>query len=66
LKEFSRLKPNTQTDDLDDLLTTGLQKYRKAIVKLFAGKKKPETIKEIERTTQAYRTEGQRNCKCSD
>ena len=63
LKEFKRLQPNTATDDIEDLLTSELQKYRKAIIKVLSKKKKTTFSKEIEDASVHYRTESQRNCK---
>ena len=63
LKEFKRLQPNTATDDIEDLLTSELQKYRKAIIKVLSKKKKTTFLKEIEDASVHYRTESQRNCK---
>ena len=65
LKEFKRLQPNTATDDIEDLLTSGLQKYRKAIIKVLSKKKKTTFSNEIEDASVHYRTESQRNCKLS-
>jgi hypothetical protein len=42
LKEFERLEPNTPIRDLVELLTAGLQEYRKAIISLLKSKKKPD------------------------
>ena len=53
LKEFTRLQPNTATDDIEDLLTSELQKYRKAIIKVLSKKRKP-TLKEIEDASVHY------------
>lgn len=63
LKELKRFLPNTATDDIEDLLTSGLQKYRKAIIKVLSKKKKTTFLKEIEDASVHYRTESQRNCK---
>ena len=54
LKEFNRLQPNTATDDIEDLLTSGLQKYRKAIIKVLSKKKKTTFLKEIEDASVHY------------
>ncbi|KAL5010832.1 hypothetical protein ScPMuIL_013137 [Solemya velum] len=61
IKEFQRLKPNTSSDDIEALLMDGLRKYRKAIVKLLNGKKKPEFLMKMEKTKSLYLTENQRN-----
>ena len=54
LKEFKRLQPNTATDDIEDILTSGLQKYRKAIIKVLSKKKKTTFLKEIEDASVHY------------
>ncbi|KAL5014749.1 hypothetical protein ScPMuIL_009019 [Solemya velum] len=48
-------------DDIEALLTDGLQKYRKAIVSLLNGKKRPEFLMKMEKTKSLYHTENQRN-----
>lgn len=63
LKEFRRLKPNTPLDDLEELFTIGLKKYREAIIKLLNGKKKPGYLTEIESVRAYFRIESQRDCK---
>ncbi|OPL33421.1 hypothetical protein AM593_01980, partial [Mytilus galloprovincialis] len=61
LKEFQRLEPNTDSNDLVELLTEGLQKYRKGIVGIMKAKKKPAFLVAIDEAAKHYRTEGQRN-----
>ncbi|CAC5426220.1 unnamed protein product [Mytilus coruscus] len=61
LKEFQRLKPNTPLDDLEELFTIGLKKYREAIMKLLNGKKKPGYLTEIESVRAYFRIESQRD-----
>ncbi|XP_071173906.1 sterile alpha motif domain-containing protein 3-like isoform X2 [Mytilus edulis] len=61
LKEFQRLEPNTDSNDLVELLTEGLQKYRKGIVGIMKAKKKPDFLVAIDEAAKHYRTEGQRN-----
>ncbi|XP_061192221.1 sterile alpha motif domain-containing protein 3-like isoform X2 [Saccostrea echinata] len=61
LDEFKRLCPNTVTDDIEELMGESLRKYRKAVLKVNTGKKKPTFLKEIEHTSAQYRTESQRN-----
>lgn len=63
LREFERLEPNTPSNVLADLLSVGLTKYRKGIVRLLKSKKKHDLLSQIEETSQHYRTEGQRSCK---
>ncbi|XP_048750341.2 uncharacterized protein LOC125662203 [Ostrea edulis] len=61
LREFERLEPNTPSNVLADLLSVGLTKYRKGIVRLLKSKKKHDLLSQIEETSQHYRTEGQRS-----
>lgn len=60
LNGFSRI---LQHMILKTYLTSGLQKYRKAIIKVLSKKKKTTFLKEIEDASVHYRTESQRNCK---
>ncbi|CAG2196622.1 unnamed protein product [Mytilus edulis] len=59
LKEFPRLEPNTASNDLVEMLTEGLQKYRKGIGGVLKGKKKPDFLVAIDEAAKHYRTEGQ-------
>lgn len=66
MKEFSRLGPEVENGDLDDLIHGSLEKYMDAIIRIVKDRKLPHNLQELFEWIKVQRSESQRACKCTD
>lgn len=60
MKEFSRLGPEVENGDLDDLIHGSLEKYMDAIIRIVKDRKLPHNLQELFEWIKVQRSESQR------